>query len=227
MTIEAGPNIVNSNLIQHFDAANTKSYPGSGTTWTDLAVGTNNGTLTNSPTYTSSGSGSYFTFASGSSQYISVAGSRTLSAATFVIWLYRSGNQGNYAGVFFSRGGGGNANGVTFRGTSNEISYTWNDAANTYNWVSGLVVPDITWCMCAVSISSSSATAYLFQNSGISSATNTVSHATVTLGALDIARDNFPRYFNGRIGAVMLYDTNLTQAQLTQNFNALRGRYGI
>ena len=37
------PNVVTDGLVFAVDAANKKSYPGSGTTWTDLA-GSNNGT---------------------------------------------------------------------------------------------------------------------------------------------------------------------------------------
>jgi len=34
-------------------------------------------------------------------------------------------------------------------------------------------------------------------------------------------------YFNGYIGAWKIYNRDLTSAEVTQNFNALRGRYGI
>ena len=51
------PRIVTDNLVLALDAGNTKSYPGSGTTWTDT-VGGNNGTLTNGPTYSSDDGGS-------------------------------------------------------------------------------------------------------------------------------------------------------------------------
>lgn len=46
-----GPNIVTNGLVLHLDAANTKSYPGSGTTWVDKSGYGNNFTLTNGPTY--------------------------------------------------------------------------------------------------------------------------------------------------------------------------------
>lgn len=39
--------IITDNLIVHFDAANPSSYPGTGTTWTDLVAPTTNGTLVN------------------------------------------------------------------------------------------------------------------------------------------------------------------------------------
>jgi hypothetical protein len=51
------PNIVTNGLVLYLDAANVKSYPGSGTAWRDI-VGTNNGTLVNGPTFNSANGGS-------------------------------------------------------------------------------------------------------------------------------------------------------------------------
>lgn len=52
--------IVTTNLVQHLDAGDSNSYPGSGTTWTDL-IGNTNGTFINTPTYSSTeGGGSFF-----------------------------------------------------------------------------------------------------------------------------------------------------------------------
>ena len=50
--------IISSRLVLHLDAGNASSYPGSGTTWTDLSGNGYNGTLTNGPTYSSSNGGS-------------------------------------------------------------------------------------------------------------------------------------------------------------------------
>lgn len=52
-----GP-IVTDGLVLCLDAANPKSYPGSGTAWMDLSGNGNNGTLTNGPTYNSGNKGS-------------------------------------------------------------------------------------------------------------------------------------------------------------------------
>ena len=49
----AGPNIVKDKLVSYLDAANTQSYPGSGTAWNDISGNGNNGTLINSPTFDS------------------------------------------------------------------------------------------------------------------------------------------------------------------------------
>ena len=56
MAGRTAPGIVSRGLIVYLDAANTKSYPGSGTTWTDLVIGTK-GVLTNGPTFNSNNSG--------------------------------------------------------------------------------------------------------------------------------------------------------------------------
>ena len=46
-----GPNIIRDELIIHLDAANTKSYPGTGTTWYDLSGNNNDFTMSGTPTY--------------------------------------------------------------------------------------------------------------------------------------------------------------------------------
>jgi hypothetical protein len=51
MAIRGGPDIIEDGLVLALDAANKKSYPGSGTTWNDLSGNGNNGTLTNGPTF--------------------------------------------------------------------------------------------------------------------------------------------------------------------------------
>jgi len=58
LAIFYNPAIVRDGLVLCLDAANRKSYPGSGTTWTDLSGRGNTGTLTNGPTYSSSNGGS-------------------------------------------------------------------------------------------------------------------------------------------------------------------------
>ena len=216
--------IVATNLSMFLDAGNASSYPGSGTTWTDLSGNSRNGTLTNGPTYSSADGGSIVF--DGTNDFVQCSGSITAAAATFVIWIRRNGPQGNFDGILYSRGSV--ATGISFFGTTNKISYTWNDAVNTYSWDSGLTIPDLTWCMVAVSVTSTTATAYLCQSSGITSAINTVSHTSTTLDDIKIGRDETDiRYFNGRIATAMIYDRALSADEITQNFNALRGRYGL
>ncbi|MEK9696312.1 MAG: hypothetical protein VW270_11135, partial [Candidatus Poseidoniales archaeon] len=57
MGIHYNPKIVTDDLVLCYDAANNRSYPKTGTTWTDLA-GSNDGTLTNGPTFDTTNGGS-------------------------------------------------------------------------------------------------------------------------------------------------------------------------
>jgi hypothetical protein len=57
MATFGGSNTVTDGLVLWLDAANRKSYPGSGNTWLDLSGNNYFSTLTNGPTYDSSNSG--------------------------------------------------------------------------------------------------------------------------------------------------------------------------
>ena len=68
MATIGGSNIVKSGLVLNLDAANTKSYPSSGTTWRDLSGNNYSGSLVNGPTFNNA-YGGHFTF-NGTTQYI-------------------------------------------------------------------------------------------------------------------------------------------------------------
>ena len=57
MSLSHSPSIVTTGLVMCLDAANQRSYPGSGTVWTDVSGNGKNGTVTNSPTYSAANGG--------------------------------------------------------------------------------------------------------------------------------------------------------------------------
>ena len=220
---ESAVPVVTTGLQLYLDAGNASSYPGSGTAWTDLSVNSRNGTLTNGPTYSGTNGGSIVF--DGTNDFVQCSGSLTVTAATFVTWIRRNGNQGQYDGILFSRGA--NTTGMNFQ-VSNQLGYHWNDAGNTYNWQSGLTIPDATWCMIAVSVTSTAATAYLCQTGGTTTATNTVNHASSLLNDIKLALDDAAsRYFNGNIAIAQLYNIALSAGEISQNFEADRARFGV
>ena len=88
---EAGSSSVSiptNGLQLYLDAGNASSYPGSGTSWTDLSSNGRNGTLTNGPTYSSADGGSIVF--DGSNDYVQCTGSLVVTAATFVAWIKRN-----------------------------------------------------------------------------------------------------------------------------------------
>jgi hypothetical protein len=58
MGVNTRNRIVTDGLVLHLDAANSLSYPKSGTVWSDLSGNGNNGTLINGPTFDSGNGGS-------------------------------------------------------------------------------------------------------------------------------------------------------------------------
>lgn len=214
-------NVVTSGSIMYLDAGNVSSYPGSGSIWTDLSGNNNSGSLVNSPTFNSANLGSLVF--NGSNQFANTTTTTTLTQGTFLMWINSSTNQDQFDGLVFARDS--QATGMNFQ-SSNQLGYTWN--SGEFGWQSGLTVPNNEWCMVAVSVASSNAIAYLCKQSGITTATNTVSHGTASNNKFVIANDTFgSRFFTGNIGIVLVYNRPLSAAEITQNFNATKYRYGI
>jgi hypothetical protein len=72
MSYANGPRIVTDGLVLHLDAANRKSYPGSGSTWYDLSGNGNNATLSTGPVFSSANNGNFY-FGNTSDDYAEVA----------------------------------------------------------------------------------------------------------------------------------------------------------
>ena len=221
------PTIVTTNLILHLDPAN---YSGPGTTWNDLSTQNNTATLVGSPTYTSSPAS--FTFAA-NKHATTTKSNISLTTATFIAWVNPSETQGAYTGIIFNRTGHGGssvfATGLDLY-TNNSVGYHWNDNGATYNWDSGLYVPNNVWSMIVITVSANSATAYLCNANGISSAVNNISHSTLTGLNFFIAcdpGDKANRAFKGKIGKTMVYNGVLTLSEITSTFNALKSNYGL
>lgn len=223
MALTHGTKIVRDGLVLHLDAASVRSYPGSGTDWFDVSGNGYTGDVVNGTVYDSNNNG-YFTF-DGTNDHVQTDVNLTLSEATFTVWIRRDGNQTGFAGIFFSRGT--QVTGINFRGTTNQLGYHWDNASNTYNFNTGILVPDQEWCYVAVSVASSQAVFYLFDSTGAFSATNTISHAPTIIDDLRVGRDSGSRHMKGNISVASLYNRALTQAEIQQNFNAMKGRYGL
>jgi hypothetical protein len=214
-----------ANLLLYLDATKTDSYGGTGTTWTDLSgmSPSNNATIYGSPTF-ESGS---FRFAKNMYGLTSNSIS-SLTSGTFIAWVNPSQTQSGYQGIIVSRGSS-LATGLNFF-TNNSIGYTWNDTETTWGWNSNLQIPVNQWSMVAVTVTSTTATAYLCKASGITTAVNNVAHATVSNLKFYIGNDPIDlnnRGIVGKIGTSMVYSTALTLANITSIFNAQKAAFGL
>jgi len=228
-----GAPVVNSNLMVWVDAAQTASYSGSGATWTDLSGNGKNYTLTAGPTYSSTTGGGVITFAGASSQYATTAAtlfnSTTTNTYSINIWVYPTG-----AGQMVSVNGQATPN-SGYHYTALEITA----AGLIYfgQWTGGMTTVATSsqslnaWYNLVLTYNGTTATAYV---NGVSVGSSTIAWTApgastfFSLMSQDATRmSGATAYASGSIGAFMVYNRALTADEITTNFNALRGRYGI
>ena len=222
MGLTHSPKIVTDGLVFYVDAANGRSYPGTGTACTDLKNGLE-GTLQNGAAFSSNNAG-IFAF-DGTNDQIVFTDNISINEGTFVAWLKRDGSHSNYNAIVFSRGDGGGTTGMNFYSGTNNISFHWNNTQ--FNVNSGLTPPVGEWCMAAVTVSSSAFVIYLYQSSGFSKYSGSGTHNATSLNSVTIGGDsNYGgRNFNGDIGIAQIYNRALTEDEVRQNYEATVGRY--
>ena len=170
-----------------------------------------------------------FTF-DGTDDYLEAANNYSsdivTNAATFVAWIRRDGTQDNWAGFMFDREGQSIC-GMHFYEGEHTIGYHWNNSGNTWGWDSEVSIPDATWCMVALAVSSTEVKAYLYTNTSTpTSAQNTNSHSNATFKNIEIGRDPYGgRDFKGDIGHALFYSGTLTQSQITSIYNDTQANY--
>jgi hypothetical protein len=108
MAVAYNPSIITDGLVLYLDAANLKSYPGSGTTWNDLSGNNNNAPMVNTPTYSNLKNGA-FTFDAIGTNYFNLDSKASLvnvNAGTVGGWIrYNDLNSDSTNYVFVSYGG--------------------------------------------------------------------------------------------------------------------------
>lgn len=226
------------NLQLLLDANDINSYSGSGTTWYDLSNNNYSGTLTNSPTWNSAG---YFTF-DGTNDYVEFGdildpGTNSWSIS---VLTYPSANASASNNTFIVS--------KALAGASN-YRFSTGLTANTTNPRCFIEpsngVPIILESTTALGASSWSFLTTVFDRAGnmslyknetllnsvsISSANgqNFNTNHPFRVGCYTNADNTTPVFFyNGRISLVSVHFKALTTSEISQNFNAIRGRFGI
>ncbi len=209
--------IVTDGLVFVVDAANYESYPGSGTTWLDLA-GSGNTTLTNGPTFDSENGGSIVF--DGSNDYATAGyqmpSQSSTTTFTWNLWIYLlSGNGGNDV-IFGNRYGPANLQFIKITPTNWEY-YSGGGEFIGYN------IPTNQWVnLCVVK---DQGTHYYYSNGsqiGTRSSNKSVVSNPVFMGG-DLTRETS----NVKFASAAIYDRALSSTEVLQNYNALKGRFGL
>lgn len=231
--------MVQDDLICHLDAGNSSSYPGSGTTWTDLSGNDNTGTLVNGVSYSSSDGGSLVF--DGSNDYVKIVGPALAKGKSeLTICMFINPSSSGYRGSIWGEGAGANdgnwwqyniMRGMKWRtrdtstgsqgSRNNDISVDY-FTADTWQYMSAVY-----------SVSGGFKTFYI--NAVQKSTTTTSVDALTTARNLDESQigkptdpnDSSDNYFTGNIATVEVYDKALTATEIQANFDSRKSRFSL
>jgi hypothetical protein len=231
MSLSHSPLIVRDGLVLCLDAANPRSYPKSGTTWSDLA-GANNGTLTNMTDNFNQDDKGSLSF-DGSNEYVTFDTQALPSTITVELWVILDTITGVHDNSFLM--GHENSSNGSYRINYSNTSISWACCTTNNSWYSTGT---------SITSSSFSTGSKIYHVVGTYDGSNNkiyidgVLHGTGAniSGNIKSATGNYTlskpaatnlNYFKGRIYSNRRYSRALTASEVLQNYNATRGRYGI
>lgn len=234
MGLSHSPSIVTNGLVLCLDAANRRSYPGSGTTWYDLSGYNRNFTWVTAPTFTT-GAPNYFTTLGNrcSGPASDSIGITNTSGYTIFLIMMQNALVNTGAFKFYST--------TAFNNRGIFSHCTWSDDV-VYFDQGGCCAADTrtsvasggsqTWNIWTFTRATAGSTRKIYKN-GNNVATNTAAAADINLNTTAIDVGSTDEYggnsstWNARLSAFIVYNRDLSDAEIRQNFIALRGRYGI
>lgn len=227
MGVSGGPDIIQNGLVLNLDASDRLSYPGSGTTWTDISGNGSVGTLYNGVGFNTANGGA-LTF-DGTDDYVTVPSNTATNISTTLtacVWVYYiSGNgriyqkddwsSGTYTRCWEIGGYGG-----TFR-----MEMWHQNGSGTIGYGNPLTVNG--WTNLVLSFDGTNIRMY--QNTSLVTTVNfpgdirTDINTPITIGG----RWSSGEWLNGRIGFANLYNRALSASEILQNYNATKSRFGL
>jgi len=228
--------IVTNGLALHLDAGNSASYPGTGTTWTDLSGNENDGTLTNGPTYDSSDGGSIVF--DGDNDFIdlgTIGVSHPLqldNGFTISWWGIQSGSGDLFQRIIDKSNGGLGLNGWAIYPLGQgepDTQLTLNYDGNEGGINSSTRLSSTSWQNWSITWSSSSNQWIWYLNGSVdNSGYKTYNVPTFQTNArIGSWNHSTQREYKGKISSVLIYTRPLTASEIAKNYNALRDRYGL
>jgi len=225
MSIFAGPKIVDEGLVFYLDAANLKSYPETGTIWTNLSNNANNGNLINGPSYSTANKG-FFSF-DGSNDHISFSSNPSLTnqiSVEVVVFLNSTTPNGN--GWILGREG-------SYRMTYNSGSINWVCSTTNNGWfTTGTSInaqASVTSKITHIVGTYDGSNVRLYIDGILMQTGSNISGNILTNGAYELMKSSAFNidYGKGNLYLHKIYNRSISLNEVKQNFEATRGRYNI
>ena len=224
-----GPNIVRNGLVLCLDAASLRSYPGSGTTWSDLSGNNITGSITGSstfPTYNSSNNG-VLVF-NGTNNVVDLRNPSTLQITVGSISIWFRGVQapavagGGFTGLITKQSAWG-----LFMSGSLLVTYDWG-AGGTRS--TNRNIGDNNWyniCMTFTETSGTPSNNAIVYLNGSPVLTTTVRNSSQTVSVQIGNGGVASQFLSGSVGNASIYNRVLSPSEILQNFNATKARFGL
>ena len=225
MSLTHSPKMILDGLVLCLDAGNPKSYPGSGTTWTDLSGRGNNGTLTNGPTYSSENGGSIVF--DGVNDYINGVHNTQLNITgdiTVECWFRVTNTRSDWVRVFGKGDSTNRTVGLWYHQSSSVFLYQRYGTSNM-NAQYNATVSLNTWYHMVGTSSSNNHTLYL--NNVVRGTSTTGTTFASSTDPYKVGHGNIHFYHIGNVSNCRIYNRALTATEIQQYYNALRGRFNI
>jgi len=225
--------MVMDNLAFAVDAGNSRSYPGSGTTWYDLSSNRYAGTMTAGLTY-SSNNGGYINFPGG--HYVRFTGlsgtvmsvPESFTGMTVTLWFYPTSSGASQYVVSSVSGSGSKGFDIILQDSGNNDYLRVSSSAAT--WLNTNTFETLnTWQQLTLVWDKS--TLFTYKNGSIinvqssTTAGFTTAPTELCLGTLPNMLGSYT--YTGRIASLFIHSRPMNATEVAQNFNALRGRFGI
>jgi hypothetical protein len=219
-TAAGGLSIVKDGLVLYMDAANPKSIISGSTIWTDLSKEANSGILTNGAIFSSFNRGSIQFDGANDFIYAGASPSLQTQQFTYCFWAYPLLNALTLKGSSLLSGAPqfriqGTTTGNLILIKQNVIALPESTTPVNFN----------QWNYLCVSYSSPIVSYYI---NGVSAGVASSSQIFTNFGNMWIgARTASTEFFKGNIATVQIYNKVLTDAEILQNYNTTKSRYGL
>lgn len=222
------PKIITDGLIVNLDAANKKSYTGNAALWTDLTKNKNNLTLLNSPAYDSANGGSVVFNNTNNYGILPTSSIPIGNEISIGVWIYGITADSATEALIY----GGDASGnrvVNIHLPNNSIVYWDCGFLTTFDRIQTATLSasqwQNSWHYWVFTKNATVGTMEIYLDGKLN--TSGTGKTRVLTAVTSVTFGKYPTgdYMNSKIAKFEIYNKSLTAAQITQNYNATKGRF--
>ena len=240
--------MIQDGLVLSLDAADRNSYPGSGTTWTDLSGNSNSGSLVNGPTFNSTNGGGIvfngtnqygnlpiaFANVSSSTQIFNLSFS-SIDTASRGLLSYGNATPNYTSNIRLAS----STDGIPSAGNARLGIRVYDTGASINNTIIGAtnITANTNYNIAFVMLASS----YKIYINGVEETLSvftglnngkwigngvTATSTAIALGSV-FYNNGYASYFAGTLYNTQIYNRALSSTEITQNYNSLKSRFGL